>query len=131
MSIRLRRLLPQSASFLLQLMALRQQTALGVRTPYLRGHVEVCRELLASVASVDIEDTKHTTPLLLAVENNRAKVAQVLCEAGASTSVGLQTSGTFGAVASSGSCRSALWRGIERQIHVHVVAHGCMVTWKR
>lgn len=47
--------------------------------------MEVCRELLASVASVDAEDGKHRTPLVVAVENNKFKVAKVLCEAGAST----------------------------------------------
>lgn len=46
----------------------------------------MCRELLASVAGVDTEDGKRRTPLMVAVENNRSKVAKVLCEAGASTS---------------------------------------------
>lgn len=39
------------------------------------------------MANVEAEDAKHRTPLLIAIENNRAKVATVLCEAGASTSV--------------------------------------------
>lgn len=51
-----------------------------------RGHAEVCRELIAYVAVVDAEDSKHLTPLLIAVANNKPKVVQVLCEAGASTS---------------------------------------------
>lgn len=36
---------------------------------------------------MEAEDANHLTPLLIAVENNRAKVAKVLCEAGASTGV--------------------------------------------
>lgn len=58
----------------------------GAQKTCFRGHVEICRELIAFVATVDAEDSKHLTPLLIAVENNKAKVAQVLCEAGASTS---------------------------------------------
>lgn len=59
----------------------------------LRGHVEVCRELLASVGSVDAQDAQNRTPLRLAVENNKPQVARVLCEAGALTSVARSADG--------------------------------------
>ena len=52
-----------------------------------RGHVEVCRELISSKSNIDVEDKIHHTPLRVAVENNKARVARVLCEAGASTSL--------------------------------------------
>lgn len=42
---------------------------------------------------MDAEDSKHRTSLLIAVENNRAKVAKLLCEAGASTSVACPADG--------------------------------------
>lgn len=52
-----------------------------------RGHVEVCKELIASVAGVDIEDKARKTPLRVAIENNKAHAARALCKAGASTSL--------------------------------------------
>lgn len=63
-----------------------------------RGHVEVCRELIASVANVEAKDKQQRTPLAVAVDNNRANIARVLCKAGASTSV----------IADTASDRSAL-----------------------
>lgn len=49
----------------------------------------MCRELITSVASVDVQDTQNRTPLRVAIENNKAEVARVLCEAGASTSLAI------------------------------------------
>lgn len=59
----------------------------------LRGHVDVCRELIAGVGSVDAQDAQQRTPLRLAVENNKPQVARVLCEAGALTSIASSSDG--------------------------------------